>query len=1127
MFKVGLLKTGGKNYYVYEVSNRKYYRLDICNEGTQFHVDPDNILYSVYRKKKEFVYGDVELKNKLDEIIRLVGNSRAETESESKWENGKFITIQSKIDKANDIVSEIVKENNIPVKETLKYKEEVLAMQTAKDIADMDMEPLNAHQYVSSQIEKSYKQDILFNDLGILKSRFNLQHLLARDYKTITDLSEAQAYLLKIVEAAKAGKRKIGVDTETTGTDMNYFGKDRITGVVVSIGKDESRYFPFGHDEFENLPMWFFHKLMETLISVQEESGGHNIKFEHKVAYKYGHDWCIRHDSFEASIINDPRVQRGIHALKTLESKLDGRKYLEFDDIFIGEPNFAKLPKDLATIYACPDPDGTINVLEDQLDIMDKNSLNQNFIYRIECELANLKAEQEYWGFRIDHEGFIKGLDNCEYVVNSLENLIKQLSGKSDFNINSHEQMANHLYNELHCPIVSRTSNGKPGTGKKAIVKLAHIKRKDNDKVVRAVHDFIDKEGNVVVAAKDLNEARYPICVLLLAYTKYNKLLTGFYNRLLKSSTSQFKVDVLPNGRRRVKYVEEDGKRCVRFFFWINANGTESGRQSSTMHTMPPTIKEFFLPDSEDHEMLAADYNQVEMRVLSSLAGEEDLKELCSNPDNDIHRVIGSLITGEEIWEISEEERKKDKPRNFGVVYGISASGLAEQMYGAMPKKEEIAECNVSIMKFFQRFNKIQMFIDNNERKIRENGEIFTMWNRVRRFPQMFDETIDNKKRAALVRQGNNMPVQGTAADIMKLAEVKYYRYIKKKGWDKLVDTPQGKYPLVRIMLSVHDEVEISRHKSIPIEEVLEMQRECQEIKLKDFAPLFANPAVIGTWADGKEDKYEIPRGLRDKLIEDYKRTGKSAFPPNTLVKDAMAKMIKDFLNEELIDYMESMIAKHGDNPDELYLHIKHPKLTHSLISLYRSKDHKKLSHMERIRYAVGDFLEKRAKGELDGVDIVIENDKKDDAELIDGLKDITGFVDSVVNLDKDGEVLEEIDEDEEEYVEESTEEICKKVTFVKKYCWAQRDSYTVDASTLTIQECDKVLDFIEDQYESPTGILRIMLLYGGKLLDTNMRSDTLDTKEVDKFIESIKEQRTDNILFNAWNKRGGSNEKI
>lgn len=1122
MFKVGILTIENKTHYIYEVYNNKYYRLDICKEGTKFHIDPENIEFSLFRRKKEFVFGDVELKKKYDNILRIVSNCNAETTSESKWDNGKFMTTYIKVDESQGIESVVVKANNIAVKESFVCKEGIVALQTAEDIADMVMEPLNANQYVSSNIEKTYTQNTLYNDLGVLKSRFDLSHILARDYKTITDVAEAQAYLLKIKEAAKEGKRRIGVDTETTGTDMNYFGKDRITGVVVSIGLHESRYFPFGHDEFENLPMWFFKELMETLIEVQDRSGGHNIKFEHKVGYKYGFDWCIRHDSFEASIINDPRVQRGIHALKTLESELDGRKYLEFSDIFIGEPNFAKLDKELAAVYACPDPDGTISVLEDQLAKMKANNLNQDFIYRIECELANLKAEQEYWGFRIDHEEFIKGLDNCEYVVHELEKLIKQLSGKSDFNINSHDQMANHLYNELKCPIVSRTDNGKPGTSKKAIIKLAHIKRKENDKVVKAVHDFIDKEGEVVVSAKELNEARYPICVLLLAYTKYNKLLTGFYNRLLNSSTGQFKVNVMSDGRRKVTYTDEEGKQCVRFFFWINANGTESGRQSSTMHTMPPSIKKFFLPDSEEHEMIAADYNQVELRVLPSLAGEEDLKELCSDYDNDIHRVIGALITGKEVWEISEEDRKKDKARNFGVVYLMSAPGLAESKYGAMPTKEQISECAVSIANFFDRFKKIRMFLDGNAEKIKNDGEIFTMWNRVRRFPQIFDPTVDAKKKAALVRQGNNMPVQGTAADIMKLAEVKYYKWIKKKGWDKLVKTPQGEYPLVRVMLSVHDEVEISRHISVPIEEVLEMQRECQEIKIEGFAPLFANPAILGNWADAKSDDYEIPKGLRDKLIEDYKRTGKSAFPPNTKVKDAMAKLIKEYKSNEIIEYMEGLIAEYGTDPKVISQHVRHPRLTHELISTHKSPNHKRLSHLERIDFAVEDYLEHRGDTSFyNNVDFST-NEKIEEEQLVNGIKDITGFVDSIVELTKDGDMLETEEEEHEEYVEESTEELLQRVNFVKRYCWSQRDSYTIDGTTLTIPECDKVLDFIEDNYHSDKGILPIMLMYGGKLLDTEMRTDSLDTKEVDNFIENVKEQRMDSVLFNAWNKQRG-----
>lgn len=1152
MYKAGLLRIDDKRYYVYEVSNSKYYRLDICKEGTKFHVEPEGILYSIYRRKKEFVFGNPFYKGKFDEIKRLVSSCGAETKIESGWANKKFRTTHVKQDEDSGVFCEIIKENNIITKETYMAGGDLLVLQMGQDIADMVMEPLNASQYVSASIEQKVGETILYNDLDTIKSRFNLDHLLARDYKTITDLDEANEYLKiiedyyndmvkKILEYCKIydkdpstvtskeitkyfqmiGQenvdwiRMIGADTETTGVDMNYFGKDKITGVVVSIGKHVSRYFPFGHEKFDNLPFSYFFDLMKVLVKVQRLTAGHNIKFEHKVAYKYGVDWCIYHDSFEASIINDPRVMNGIHALKTLESEIDGQKYISFKDMFIGEANFAHLPLDLVTLYACPDPDGTVAVWENQMKKMEGK--NQNAIYRLECELANLKAEQEYWGFRVNHDEFIKGLDNCEFVVSELEKMIKLLAGKSDFNINSQDQLANHLYNELHCPIVARTKAGKPGTGKNAIVKLSKIKRQENDKVIKAKSDFVDKEGHPIVSAKELNEARYPITILLLAYKKWSKLLTGFYNRLLNSSKAQFKIEVQDDGRRKVQYTDAEGRNCVRFFFWINANGTESGRQSSTMHTMPGEIKRFFIADSEEHDIIDADYAQVELRVLPSLAEETELKELCSDENNDIHRVIGALITGKDVWEISEEERKADKARNFGVVYLISASGLAEQKYGAMPSKDQVSECNVSILKFFDRFKRIRHYLDQNEKDILEKGEIYTMWNRVRRFPQIFDPNIDNNRKRALVRQGNNMPVQGTAADIMKLAEVKYYNYIKAKGWDKLVKTPQGEYPLVRVMLSIHDEVLISRHISIPIEEIFEMQRTCQEIKIENFTPLFANPAIIDNWGEGKEDHFEVPKGLRDRLIDDYHRTGKSAFPPNTHLKDIMRQRIKEYKSAEIIEYMEGLIAEYGEDPEVIAEKIRHPRLTHDIISTHKSDNHKYLSHLERIRFAAELYIKNRGnKDYYKNVDVQQIAEDKDDEEVLKGIQSITGFIDSIVGVDELGELMENEDDEEEEfevYDNESEEEFVKRVNF-KKYAWSHRDSYLIDCSSLTVKECDKVLDFVE-QYSSEDGFLPINIYFAGKNIFSEMKTDSLDVKEVDKFIENLKTLRTDNILFN------------
>lgn len=1152
MYKIGTLtlKETGDIYYVYEVSNDKYYRLDICKEGTSFHIEPEGILYSEYRRKNTYTYGNVRYKELLEEVYRMIRNDNSETKIESAWKDRKFQTVYTKRNETTGLSSVIKKQNHVTVNEVYITEKHTLVFDLATNIADLEMEPLNKQNYEMDVIDKAVKSPTLYNDLSVLKSRFNLEHLESRDYKTITDVNEAYEFLDEIVnrftkmveiifktlnvadikpeeatpeqinkimagmtEEHKLNFRMFGADTETTGLDMNLFGKDIITGVVISLDKHHSRYLPFGHNKFPNLPQTYFHDLMQVLIRVQRLTSGHNIKFEHKVAYKYGYDWCIYHDSFEASIVNDPRVQKGLHELKTLESAIDGNKYLGFGDIFIGEPNFAELDIDLATLYCCPDPDGTVDVWYDQLNKLDES---RYAIYRLECELANLKAEQEYWGFRIDHEQFIKGLDNCEFVVIELEKMIRQLAGKSDFNLNSADQVINHLYNELGCPIYTRTSTGKPGTGKNAILKLSKIKRSETDRVIRAISDFKDKEGETVVSAEELNNARYPITVLMLAYRKYSKLLTGFYNRLLTNSKSQFSITVEDDGRRRVSYIDENGKPCVRFFFWINANGTESGRQSSTMHTMPVWIKHYLLTDSEEHDMIASDYNQVELRVLPSLAGEEDLVELCSDYDNDIHRVIGYLITGTEMWAISEEERKADKSRNFGVVYKISASGLAEQRFGAMPTKKQIAECEVSIAKFFERFRKIRAYIDNNEKTIREQGTITTMWNRARNFPQVFDPKLDENAKARIVRQGNNMPVQGTAADIMKLSEVKYYKYIKKKGWDKLVDTPQGKYPLVRIMLSIHDEVLISRHISVPIEEIFEMQRECQEIKINNFAPLFANPAVISNWAEGKDDSFEVPKGLRDQLIDDYHRTGKSVLPPNSHAKLPMAKLIKQYKNIELKTYMEGLIEKYGKDPEVVAQYVRHPSLTHDLISLNKAPNHKKISHMERIKFATKNFIEHMndTAEEIEAMeDIQVEKDKLEESEIQESIQQITGFIDDVKEIDMYGDVVEDEEEEFDTYGDESEEDFIKRITCTK-YAWAQRYSYLLDFSSLSLSECDKVLDFVDEKFGEEEGYIPVNMLYGGKIVFTEIKVKYMETSEVDNLIAKIKEDRKFNNPF-------------
>ena len=137
----------------------------------------------------------------------------------------------------------------------------------------------------------------------------------------------------------------------------------------------------------------------------------------------------------------------------------------------------------------------------------------------------------------------------------------------------------------------------------------------------------------------------------------------------------------------------------------------------------------------------------------------------------------------------------------------------------------------------------------------------------------------------------NNTPVQGFGADFMKLVEVNLNEYIKMKGWDEIVECDDMMLPKVRLMLSIHDEVLVSTHKSIPIEEIIIMFKECMEIKIKGAPPFFSAPAMITNWYDGKNDAYEIDLRFRDEIIKAWEKNKTSLLHPETYLEDCVTSL--------------------------------------------------------------------------------------------------------------------------------------------------------------------------------------------------------------------------------------------
>ena len=468
-------------------------------------------------------------------------------------------------------------------------------------------------------------------------------------------------------------------------------------------------------------------------------------------------------------------------------------------------------------------------------------------IIHIEMQLADLKADQEFYGIRVDVQRYKENYENCEYVLDMLLTTFRKMTHE-DGNLGSPEVLSTLIYDKMGCKVLMRTKTGKRSTSAKAIDKLAGLRA---DKPRNITENMVDLRGKIIIKAEQLANSKYPALVVLTKYREYVKLKTSFYARY-RENHEDWKNRILGKS-----------ERCFV--------------RSSVQSNAPVTtgVEDVIISDSDDKDLWGPDYSQIELRMIAYLAGETDLIELCSDPSNDIHRVCASLITKKEMWEITKEERSIKKRVNFGVVYLISKFGLAGQLYGPGYTSEQADYCGEQLDAFYNRFKRINKYLKLNAIKVKTKGYMKTAFARVKYFNEIFNPDITSKKKASLIRQANNMPVQGTAADIMKIAEVNSYNYIREKGWNKL---GEDGFPLVRVMLSIHDEMLISAHKEIPLEEIIEMITKCMQIQLKGASPFFVSPALMQNWGGHSDDSLAIPIECRDKLIADYNKTHKSAF---------------------------------------------------------------------------------------------------------------------------------------------------------------------------------------------------------------------------------------------------------
>lgn len=568
----------------------------------------------------------------------------------------------------------------------------------------------------------------------------------------LADTEEKQAELARFLE----GQEYFAFDTETDGIDPLRAG---LVGMSFAVKENEAWYVPVSADPTEAAAQ--VARFAPALENEKIQKIGQNIKFDLLVLRKYGVKVAgPLFDTMIAHYLINPELRHGMDYL--------AETYLHYKTIAIEEligPKGKKqrTMRDVAieqvAEYAAEDADVTLKLKNYFAPELKKEQVEPLF-FDIEMPLIYVLAEMEYTGVTLDTAALKQSSETLTASMNAIEQEVYELAGK-EFNINSTKQVGEVLFDHLKLDDkAKKTKTGGYSTSEEVLEKL---------------------------------RSKHPIIGKLLEYRSLKKLLSTY-------------IDALPE-----LIHPETGKIHTSF----NQAVTSTGRLSSTnpnLQNIPVRdelgreIRKAFTADNEDCIFFSADYSQIELRIMAHLSGDEHMIEAFRS-GADIHAATAAKIYGIPVEEVSSDMRRKAKTANFGIIYGISVFGLAERL--SIPR----AESKELIDGYFRTYPGIRAYMDKSIQVAKENGYVETLFKRKRFLPDI--NSHNAVVRGYAERNAINAPIQGSAADIIKLAMVRIHRRFEHEQLRS------------KMILQVHDELnfnvwrdELNKVKQIVLEEM-------------------------------------------------------------------------------------------------------------------------------------------------------------------------------------------------------------------------------------------------------------------------------------------------------------------
>ena len=671
-----------------------------------------------------------------DSVDNIPGVPKVGPKTASKWLN-EFGSLDELVQHANEIGGKVGEYLRGALDQLPMSK----ALATIKLDVQLDVHPdgLQLQPADKSRLRTLYaglEFKTWLSELGGLSAGDDKAKSPPVDYQVILDQNALNRWIKRLQSA-----ELISIDTETTSLDPM---QARIVGLSFTDRTCEAAYLPLGHDYAgapDQLP------LEETLAQLKPlledptlPKVGQNLKYDRSVLLNHDIELRgIRFDTMLESYVLDSTGSR--HDMDTLSLKYLGLNSIRYEDVAgkgKKQLTFNQVPVETATPYAAEDADLVLRLHQTLYPRLKQFEKQRELFENIEMPLLPVLSRIERTGVRVDSDMLARQSSELGERIDTLAQQAFDQAG-ADFNIASPKQIQEILFEKLQLPVISKTPKGQPSTSENVLQELAE---------------------------------QHELPKLILEHRALSKLRSTY--------TEKLPLLVNPNtGRVHTSYHQAS---------------VATGRLSSTdpnLQNIPVRttdgrrIREAFVPESGS-VLLAADYSQIELRIMAHLSGDDGL--LAAFADNqDIHRATASEVFSTALEDVDSDQRRSAKAINFGLIYGMSAFGLARQLGINRSEAQSYIEL------YFDRYPGVKAYMEQIRTQAREQQFVETIFGRKLYLPDI--SSSNHARRQGAERAAINAPMQGTAADLIKLAMLAIDSWLTEQALE------------TRMIMQVHDEL--------------------------------------------------------------------------------------------------------------------------------------------------------------------------------------------------------------------------------------------------------------------------------------------------------------------------------